>query len=130
MPMDVDTIASLQPFKLVALTNDPDAAMHDARQSLAPTTADLVRGHFWYEYMPPAMNKSSGLRWVATHLGIDMAECVAFGDNSNDFEMLRDAGYGVAMHNARDDVKAVAAKVWCVRVYACTCSDVGCRCLE
>jgi hydroxymethylpyrimidine pyrophosphatase-like HAD family hydrolase len=33
---------------------------------------------------------------------------VAFGDSSNDLEMLRDAGLGVCMQNGRDDVKAVA----------------------
>lgn len=45
------------------------------------------------------VNKSSGLSWLANHLGFTMDECVAFGDSSNDFEMLRDAGLGVCMDN-------------------------------
>ena len=53
----------------------------------------------------------TGLQWLAEHLGFTLEECVAFGDSSNDFEMLRDAGFGVCMDNGRDEVKAVSNKV-------------------
>jgi len=33
---------------------------------------------------------------------------MAFGDGGNDISMLRHAGIGIAMGNAKDDVKAVA----------------------
>jgi hydroxymethylpyrimidine pyrophosphatase-like HAD family hydrolase len=36
---------------------------------------------------------------------------LAFGDGSNDIEMLRWAGRGVAMGNASDEVKAAADDV-------------------
>jgi len=54
------------------------------------------------------MNKSTALASLAASLGVAMDECVAFGDSSNDLEMVRDAGLGIAMANARDDVKKVA----------------------
>ena len=37
-----------------------------------------------------------------------LADCVAFGDNYNDVEMLAGVGTGVAVANARDEAKAVA----------------------
>jgi hydroxymethylpyrimidine pyrophosphatase-like HAD family hydrolase len=43
--------------------------------------------------------------------GIDQADVIAFGDMPNDIEMLRWAGRGVAMGNARDSVKDVADHV-------------------
>ena len=36
---------------------------------------------------------------------------VAFGDTSNDIEMLSEVGYGYAMKNATDDLLKVADKV-------------------
>jgi len=109
---DAEAIAALNPLKMVVMTNEQDmhiAAISDGMNG--PLPFDLVRGNFWYEYMPSGVNKSSGLSWLANHLGFTMDECVAFGDSSNDFEMLRDAGLGVCMDNGRDEVKAVSAKV-------------------
>lgn len=40
-----------------------------------------------------------------------MTDVVAFGDNYNDIEMLQKAGLGVAVGNAREEVKAIADKV-------------------
>jgi hydroxymethylpyrimidine pyrophosphatase-like HAD family hydrolase len=39
---------------------------------------------------------------------IEPSEIAAFGDDLNDIDLLRYAGYGVAMENALDEVKAVA----------------------
>ena len=40
--------------------------------------------------------------------GIRLEETMAFGDGGNDISMLRHAGIGVAMGNAKDDVKVIA----------------------
>ena len=39
---------------------------------------------------------------------IKQEEVMAMGDGENDIEMLKFAGWGVAMKNAREDVKKVA----------------------
>ena len=43
--------------------------------------------------------------------GIPMEETIAFGDDRNDLEMIREAGIGVAMGNAIDIVKETADHV-------------------
>jgi Cof subfamily protein (haloacid dehalogenase superfamily) len=60
------------------------------------------------EFMPPGTNKGAALQFLAHKLGIDMKNVMALGDNLNDMEMIRDAGYGVAMDNALDRVKEKA----------------------
>jgi hydroxymethylpyrimidine pyrophosphatase-like HAD family hydrolase len=40
-----------------------------------------------------------------------LSSVVAFGDDTNDVEMVRTSGLGVAMANAVDAVKAVAAHI-------------------
>lgn len=60
-----------------------------------------------YEFVDPRVNKSFGLQRVCEKLGFTMDHVCAFGDTSNDLEMIRDAGIGVWMKNGTSDVKAV-----------------------
>lgn len=52
--------------------------------------------------------KSKGIAKVIEHFGIELSEVMAIGDGGNDKTMLAYAGVGVAMGNAKDEVKAVA----------------------
>lgn len=52
--------------------------------------------------------KQKGIDEIIRHFGIRLEETMAFGDGGNDISMLRHAGIGIAMGNAKDDVKAAA----------------------
>lgn len=65
----------------------------------------------YLEFMPLGVDKGTGLAFVAHRLGVPMAAVMAVGDQSNDLEMLRDAGLGVAMGDAPAEVMAVADDV-------------------
>ena len=52
--------------------------------------------------------KQRGIDEIIRHFGIRLEDTVAFGDGGNDIPMLRHAGIGIAMGNARDEVKAAA----------------------
>ena len=60
------------------------------------------------EVVPRTCSKGSAIRWLCTELGISLERCAAFGDSSNDRDMLTAVGCGVAMGNAPDDLKAAA----------------------
>jgi hydroxymethylpyrimidine pyrophosphatase-like HAD family hydrolase len=53
-------------------------------------------------------NKGLGLLHLGEILGIKREEIMACGDSFNDLEMLVEAGIGVAMGNAEEDLKTVA----------------------
>lgn len=55
-----------------------------------------------------AVNKGVALAMLAKHLGIAQEEVMAIGDSFNDLEMIQYAGTGVAMGNARPEIKAQA----------------------
>ncbi len=65
----------------------------------------------YLEFMQAGVSKGVALAQVARRLGIDAARCVAFGDSFNDIPMLEWAGLGVAMGNARPELKAVAGLI-------------------
>ncbi len=54
------------------------------------------------------VNKGKGLIKLGELLGICREEIMACGDGDNDVEMLREAGFGVAMENAEEEVKRAA----------------------
>lgn len=53
------------------------------------------------------VDKGLGLRELADHLGIDMKETIAIGDNFNDIGMLKVAGLSIAVSNAHPEIKAM-----------------------
>ncbi|WP_026487423.1 Cof-type HAD-IIB family hydrolase [Caldanaerobius polysaccharolyticus] len=63
------------------------------------------------ELLPQGVTKGSTLIKLCRILGIDLKEVVAIGDQDNDREMICNAGCGVAMGNADDDLKACAKYV-------------------
>nr|WP_243425526.1 Cof-type HAD-IIB family hydrolase [Clostridium paridis] len=60
------------------------------------------------EFMYKGCNKATGLMELGKHLGIKQDEIMSIGDELNDFEMIEYAGLGVAMGNARDEIKNIA----------------------
>lgn len=57
---------------------------------------------------PLGQSKKVGIDVFCKHLGINLAETMAFGDGGNDIEMLKHVKVGVAMGNANPEVKAIA----------------------
>lgn len=55
-----------------------------------------------------AADKGKALLAMARHEGMSIGETMAFGDGGNDISIIKQAGIGVAMGNANDDVKAAA----------------------
>lgn len=63
------------------------------------------------EVAAPGVTKALGVSTLAGLHAVPQERTVTFGDMPNDIEMLEWAGLGVAMGNARDEVKAAADEV-------------------
>lgn len=63
------------------------------------------------ELTSPDVTKASGLKRLADHLGIPMAQTVGIGDSGNDRAMLEQAGLSVAMGNADADLRELCDRV-------------------
>ena len=58
--------------------------------------------------MASEVNKGEAVKTLQESLGIAPEETMAFGDQLNDLEMIRQAYYSFAVANARPEVKAEA----------------------
>jgi Cof subfamily protein (haloacid dehalogenase superfamily) len=53
-------------------------------------------------------SKGNGLSFLAKYYGVSLEECIAIGNDENDISMIRCAGLGIAVKNARDHIKEFA----------------------
>jgi Cof subfamily protein (haloacid dehalogenase superfamily) len=63
---------------------------------------------YFLEFAAPGVTKAAGLEFLAERMGFTREQTIAFGDGENDVELVDWAGYGVAVENAHERVKAVA----------------------
>lgn len=64
-----------------------------------------------FEVTSGKAGKREAVRFLAEMLGMTLADVMALGDSGNDLELLKAAGFGVAMGNAPEFVKAEAHAV-------------------
>jgi Cof subfamily protein (haloacid dehalogenase superfamily) len=66
----------------------------------------------YLELAPKSISKATALKLLLARIyNLDLSDAIAFGDNYNDVEMIQSVGLGVAVDNARSEVKAVAKAV-------------------
>jgi len=71
----------------------------------------VTSGMIWIDFIAPNANKGTALRNLAEKLGISREECMAFGDQYNDVEMLEFAGRSYAMSDGAAGVAEYATDV-------------------
>jgi Cof subfamily protein (haloacid dehalogenase superfamily) len=107
-----DTLRWLErpPTKLVCV-GDPDA-LDGTERRMKERFGDRMYISkslpYFLEFAQAGVTKAAGLDFLAQHMGFTAADTVAFGDGENDVELVDWAGFGVAVENAHDRVKAVA----------------------
>lgn len=65
-------------------------------------------GDEWIDFMNHGIDKGSGIRRLAGHLGIELADVAAFGDTYNDIPMLEAVGHSYLVANAAEHMEASA----------------------
>lgn len=86
--------------------SDRDAVVERIHKSSALGTVTSLDTNL--EVNAPTANKWDGLCHLGKILGIHGDEIMTFGDSDNDFEMIKYAGFSVAMENGNDKIKQTA----------------------
>ena len=71
----------------------------------------VTSGNEWIDFIPFGTNKAKGIREYQKRYHISPEECIAFGDEYNDIEMLKAVKYGFAMAHSKEGVRAAASYV-------------------
>jgi hypothetical protein len=78
--------------------------MAEVQQALGDIVTPVSSGHGSVDLIIPGNHKANGLKRIQAIYGVEDAEVMAFGDGGNDLEMLKSAGYGLAMQNGQPAV--------------------------
>lgn len=103
---DIDKIQAV-----VRTTGERDRIMEVLKAKFDLTISCALSNNI--EVTAKDVNKGKGLLNLGKILGISRAEIMAFGDGLNDMDMLKEAGFAVAMENGRDEVKEIADYITC-----------------
>lgn len=99
-----------RPTKLVVVDDESRVvALEVEMKALFAGRLHVARSlpHF-LEFSDLHVTKASGLQFAATRLGFTRETTIGFGDGENDTELLEWVGFGVAVDNATDSLKAIA----------------------
>lgn len=70
-----------------------------------------VSGELFLDITAKGVNKGVAIEKIQSYFGISKDECMAFGDNFNDIEMLERVTHSYAMENSVDEIKKHANNV-------------------
>ena len=78
------------------------------RKVIKNGTSNVERSYHYTEISAENINKWTAIENLRNILNIGIDEIMAIGDNVNDLKMIEEAGIGVVMDNAWDDIKEKA----------------------
>ena len=87
---------------------DPDRAFWERR--FGGRCDVMLSSPDWIDLSPKGASKAAGVRAVCERLGIDPADCIAFGDADNDVAMFDLVGRSFAMEHGSELAKAHATE--------------------
>ncbi len=89
--------------------------LHYVASQMTHLTDDKVMVSYsssrYLEFNQMNVSKGEAMKWLANYLNVDMSETIAIGDNENDISMIQEAGVGIAVACASDEIKALADDV-------------------
>nr|WP_296042450.1 HAD family hydrolase [uncultured Blautia sp.] len=86
-----------------------DATTRHWQELFAGRCKVVTSGAAWVDFVPFGTNKAKGILEFQKRLNIAPEECMVFGDEYNDIEMLKSVPYSFAMSHAKPGVKKAAA---------------------
>lgn len=107
--IDLDKPFPLPANKIVA--EIPDSTIAPKIATVCHCKQLRYREEDRYTFFHQSASKLAAISCITQKLQIGLQDVLVFGDDSNDMEMIANCGYGVAMGNALDEVKAVASEV-------------------
>ncbi|MBX3010346.1 MAG: HAD family phosphatase [Caldilineaceae bacterium] len=110
-PYQVADLFSLaQPAAKVLLFSENAEALARLTFAVPPSARILYSARYphFIQIIGCRTDKAEALRALVSEWNMQMSDVVAFGDDTNDVDMVRLSGLGVAVANAVDEVKTVA----------------------
>ncbi len=102
----IDDFVDNQVNKILCICNKTQTnAIEKKLKERFPQYSIVQSSDILIEIMQQGINKATAIERLCDIWHIDIKDTLAFGDNYNDYEMLKACGKGILMGNAPDDLK-------------------------
>lgn len=110
----IDDITKVEPpiikISVANMTPNDLSGYLEFLQKMFSGEIDVVTsGNVWIDFVVPGYNKGTALKRFMNLFGVSPEECMVFGDQYNDVEMLEAAGESYAMSNGAPGIARYAA---------------------
>ena len=114
----VDDLSKIEgPFLKIAICNMIDDTkvimqyLEHLQEMFGAEIKVVTSGNIWIDFIAPGTNKGAALSNLMKLFHVKPKECMAFGDQQNDLEMLELVGHSYAMSNSAPGVSYYADEV-------------------
>lgn len=108
----VDDLTELEGATKVLWNNSEEEVARFLQEMKNTEGVNVHPSHpLFLEFVGRNCSKGIALKYVADKLGVDISDTVAIGDSFNDLSMITQAGFGVAMGSAAQEIKDKAQLV-------------------
>lgn len=112
----IDDITKV-PFPVIKISvanmtsKDLDGYLRHLQKMFSSEINVVTSGNVWIDFIVPGYNKGTALKRFMDLFGVSPKECMVFGDQYNDVEMLQLAGESYAMADAAPGIAGYAAHI-------------------
>ncbi|WGI36368.1 YcsE-related riboflavin metabolism phosphatase [Mesomycoplasma lagogenitalium] len=99
---------------IITIKTESQSLIEETRKFLKDKKLKLEINSTWSKGFfvgPVNSNKARGLENLGNIINVSLDEMIAFGDSSNDYEMIKEVGYGVAMSDSPENILSVAKDI-------------------
>ncbi len=96
--------------KILAINMNPDIVSNlqkETQKMYGDKVCITLSTPYFCEFTNPKAHKGEALKFLADYYNIPLEKTMAFGDQNNDITMIQNAGIGVAVGNASENLKRV-----------------------
>jgi Cof subfamily protein (haloacid dehalogenase superfamily) len=108
--IDLKELIKKEATKILIIDEGKESICFDRLQRLPSNDTKLLvtDNNKYIQIMPNSASKLLGVERIVKELHVSLDNVLSFGDDLNDYELIRASGIGVAMGNAHSSVKEVS----------------------
>lgn len=98
-------------FSMADFSCQPQFYVDQIKETLPPHLQIVTTGNEWFDIFNGHINKGTGIQFLQDYFAITKQECMAFGDQMNDYDLLLNCEESYAMANACQELKEIAKHI-------------------
>lgn len=106
-----DIKEDIMKFSMADFKGNPSIYVEQIKDKLPNHLQIVTTGHHWFDIFNKNVNKGTAMKYLQEYFQIDKLECMAFGDQMNDYDLLLSCEESYAMANSIDELKHIAKHV-------------------